>query len=296
VWRRSLDYGAIADIHSIKRQILAGEAGQPIGAAGADVKLGRGGIREIEFFVQTQQLILGGRNPALRASRTVEAMVALQASNHVEPAVATELIEAYGRLRGWEHRVQMLADEQTHRLPENDDARRRVAALSGHAELRRFDAQVRRTLRIVDRRYAELFAEEEPLSSRFGSLVFTGVEDDPQTLETLERMGFSDRRAGLGDHPRMASRAYRATSSPRGRELFTRLAPRLLEAARRTGAPDAAFTRFATFFSGLTAGVQLQAMWLAEPAVLRAVGGGAGVGARPRPDVGAAACGAGRAS
>jgi glutamate-ammonia-ligase adenylyltransferase len=267
VWRRSLDYAAIADVHSIKRQILAGEAGEAIRAAGADLKLGRGGIREIEFFVQTQQLILGGRNPALRSRRTVGALAALSNAGHVEPEVAAELTEAYARLRGWEHRVQVLADEQTHRLPKDDAVRRQVATLSGFDELRKFDAEVRRTLRTVDRRYAELFAEEEPLSSRFGSLVFTGVEDDGETLATLARMGFTAPAQVAGAIRAWHHGRIRATSSPRGRELFTRLAPRLLEAARRTGAPDAAFTRFATFFSGLSAGVQLQSMWLAEPAL-----------------------------
>jgi glutamate-ammonia-ligase adenylyltransferase len=268
IWRRSLDYGAIADVHAIKRQILAGQAETGIKPAGADLKLGRGGIREIEFFVQTQQLVLGGRNPVLRSRRTVEGLSALRDAGHVDRGTAERLMDAYGRLRGWEHRVQMLQDEQTHRLPVEDAGRRRVAALSGFGDLRRFDAEVRRTLRQVDRCYAELFAGEEPLSSRFGSLVFTGVEDDPETLGTLERMGFS--------HPTQVSATIRqwhhgriaATSTARGRELFTRLAPRLLEAARRTGAPDAAFTRFASFFSRLSAGAPVQSMLLGEPAVL----------------------------
>ncbi|HEX8570579.1 MAG TPA: glutamine-synthetase adenylyltransferase, partial [Caulobacteraceae bacterium] len=198
VWRRTLDHAAIADIQSIKRQIHAHKADDRLRAAGHDLKLGRGGIREIEFFAQTQQLIFGGRNPALQSRRTVEALRALADADHVNTGTAEELTEAYERLRGWEHRVQMLHDEQTHRLPEPDAERRRVAALSGHGTLKRFDAAVARTLRLVNLRYAELFADEEPLSSPFGSLVFTGVENDPETLATLERMGFS-RAAQVSD-------------------------------------------------------------------------------------------------
>jgi glutamate-ammonia-ligase adenylyltransferase len=271
VWRRSLDYAAIADIQSIKRQIHTYKTDERLSAAGADLKLGRGGIREIEFFVQTQQLIFGGREPALRSPRTVEALHALAASGKIDPAVAAELAADYARLRALEHRVQMLEDAQTHRLPEAAAGRRRVAALAGHDSLAAFDRDTTRMLKRVNRRYGELFADEEPLSSPFGSLVFTGVEDDPETLQTLARMGFAQPAQVSGairgwHHGRIA-----ATRTARGRELFTRLAPRLLEAARRSGAPDAAFNRFADFFTGLTSGVQVQSLFLAEPRLFELV-------------------------
>lgn len=267
VWRRSLDYAAIADVHAIKRQIHVHKADERLHAAGANLKLGRGGIREIEFFVQTQQLILGGRDRALRAPRTLDALAALTRAGHVEPAAAAELADAYVRLRALEHRVQMLEDEQTHVLPEAPAARAAVAAMAGESDLDAFDAGVAALLTRVNARYGELFAEDEPLSSSFGSLVFTGVENDPETLATLARMGFSD-----PDRVASQIRAWHhgripATRTARGRELFTRLAPRLLEAAARTGAPDAAFSRFAVFFEGLRAGVQVQSLFLAQPAL-----------------------------
>jgi [glutamine synthetase] adenylyltransferase / [glutamine synthetase]-adenylyl-L-tyrosine phosphorylase len=271
VWRRNLDFAAISDIQSIKRQIHAEKVDERLTAKGADLKLGRGGIREIEFFVQTQQLILGGRDPALRSNRTLAALAALAAAGHVAPETAGELTQAYGDLRALEHRAQMIADEQTHRLPENDTERRRIAALWGEGDLRAFDAKVGRLLRGVNGRYAELFSDGEDLSSRFGSLVFTGVDDDPETLKTLARMGYSDPHRIAATirawhHGRIA-----ATRGERGRELFTRLAPRLLEAATATGAPDAAFTRFAAFFEGLAAGVQVQSLFLAQPGLFRLI-------------------------
>ena len=159
----------------------------------------------------------------------------------------------------------MVADEQTHKLPEADSERARIAALSGDKTLAAFDARVERLLRAVNARYGELFAEDEDLSSAFGSLVFTGVEDDPETLRTLKRMGFTDA-------PRISAtiRAWHhgrigATRTEQGRELFTRLAPRLLEAAQATGAPDEAFRRFADFFASLRMGVQVQSLFLAQP-------------------------------
>ena len=271
VWRRNLDFAAIADIHSIKRQIHVHKVDERMTAKGADLKLGRGGIREIEFYVQTQQLILGGRDARLRSSRTLEALAALAQAGHVAEETAAELTEAYDSLRALEHRAQMVGDHQTHKLPESDAERRRIAALAGEGDLRRFDTGVGRLLRAVNARYGELFADDEDLSSRFGSLVFTGVEDDPETLKTLHRMGFSD-------PPRIAAaiRAWHhgriaATRTERGRELFTRLAPRLLEAAQATGAADTAFARFADFFAGLNSGVQVQSLFLAQPKLFELV-------------------------
>lgn len=271
IWRRNLDFAAIADIHSIKRQIHTHKVDDRLIAKGADLKLGRGGIREIEFYVQTQQLILGGRHPELRSPRTMDALAALAGGGQIDDAAAVEMAEAYTILRGWEHRAQMVADEQTHRLPEADNERRRIAALAGHDDLRRFDASVVKVLRGVNTRYGALFAGEESLSSRFGSLIFTGVDDDPETLATLTRMGFSRPAHVSGairawHHGRIA-----ATRTERGRELLTRLAPRLLEAAATTGAPDPAFLRFSDFFSRLSSGVQVQSLFLAQPNLLALV-------------------------
>jgi len=265
IWRKNLDFAAIADIHSIKRQIHVHKVDERLDAKGADLKLGRGGIREIEFYVQTQQLILGGRHPELRSPRTLQALADLSAAGHVTPEAARELHEAYEVLRAVEHRVQMIADEQTHRLPEADGERGRVAALHGHKGTKTFDKAITETLTRVNRRYGELFPDEEALSSSFGSLIFTGVDDDPATLKTLKQMGF--------DNPPQVSQTIRswhhgriaATRTERGRELFTRLAPRLLEAAHATGAPNAAFNRFTDFFAGLSSGVQIQSLFLANP-------------------------------
>jgi glutamate-ammonia-ligase adenylyltransferase len=271
VWRRALDYEAIADIHAIKRQIHVHKVDERLSAPGHNLKLGAGGIREIEFFAQTQQLILGGRASSLRAARTVDALQALADAGHTPPEVAQELIAAYRDLRRLEHRVQMIADEQSHTLPEADDRRRPIAALAGFKTLAAFDRTAAAMFHLVNRRYGELFAEDEPLSSRFGSLVFTGVEDDPETLATLARMGFSQpaqvsATIRAWHHGRIA-----ATRTERGRELFTRLAPRLLEAAHATGAPDAAFNRFEAFFARLPSGVQVQSLFLAKASLFELV-------------------------
>ncbi|WP_312148258.1 bifunctional [glutamine synthetase] adenylyltransferase/[glutamine synthetase]-adenylyl-L-tyrosine phosphorylase [Brevundimonas sp.] len=273
VWRRSLDYQAVLDIQSIKKQIHVHKTGEGLEAAGANLKLGRGGIREIEFYVQTQQLILGGRDPGLRSSRTLEALGALTERGHVAVEARDELAAAYVELRGLEHRVQMLADEQSHVLPVDPERRADVAALAGEGDLPAFDAAVEALLVGVNQRYGELFEGGEELSSPYGSLVFTGVENDPGTLETLKRMGFSE-PATVSDTIRSWHHGrIPATRTARGRELFTRLAPQLLTAVAKTGAPDAAFRRFAVFFSGLSAGVQVQALFLNQPGLFDLVVG-----------------------
>jgi len=271
IWRKHLDFAAIADIHSIKRQIHVHKTDERLEAKGADLKLGRGGIREIEFYVQTQQLILGGRQPALRISRTIDGLRSLNAAGHVDDETCAYLTAAYVDLRALEHRAQMISDDQTHKLPEADADRKRVAALWGHDNLRTFDAAVGKMLKGVNSRYGELFKGEEALSSRFGSLIFTGVDDDPETLATLKRMGFSaperiSQTIRGWHHGRIA-----ATRTERGRELFTRLAPRLLEAAQATGSADVAFGRFADFFERLSTGVQIQSLFLAQPKLFELV-------------------------
>ena len=273
VWRRSLDYQAVLDIQSIKRQIHVHKTGEAMEAAGANLKLGRGGIREIEFYAQTQQLILGGRDPSLRSPRTVDALAALVGKGHLPADVAAEMTGAYVELRGLEHRIQMLEDEQTHVLPADPLRRAALAALAGQGDLAAFDADVEAILIGVNQRYGALFEGEEELSSPFGSLVFTGVDNDPATLATLGRMGFSDPGAVADTIRSWHHGRIPATRSVRGRELFTRLAPRLLTALARTGAADAAFKRFSVFFAGLSAGVQVQALFLNQPELFERIVG-----------------------
>ena len=191
IWRRHLDYAAIADVHAMKRQIHAHRGHGDIAVAGHNLKLGRGGIREIEFFVQTQQLIAGGRNPELRGRATVAMLGELHKANWITQTARDELAEAYEFLRGLEHRLQMRADEQTHSLPENKLALAEFAHFAGYEDVQALSAALVLRLETVQGHYARLFEASPPLASNVGSLVFTGKDDDPETLKTLERLGFS---------------------------------------------------------------------------------------------------------
>ena len=142
VWRKYMDYAAIADVHSIKRQIHAHKGHGEIAVKGHNVKLGRGGIREIEFFVQTQQLIAGGRFPELRGRETVPMLQALAAHGWITAEARDALTRQYWFLRRVEHAIQMVADEQTHMLPEDDDGLERIARMLGFADAEAFSAGV----------------------------------------------------------------------------------------------------------------------------------------------------------
>jgi [glutamine synthetase] adenylyltransferase / [glutamine synthetase]-adenylyl-L-tyrosine phosphorylase len=274
IWRRHLDFAAIRDIHAIKRQIIAHRGGAEIAVEGHNLKLGRGGIREIEFFVQTQQLIWGGRDAHLREPRTAGAMAALVVAGRVEPSVAAVLMEAYGYLRKIEHRLQMVADAQTHDMPDTAEGMTRIAGFLGLENVDDLRRELLRHLSIVAEHYGTLFEEDSPLTAPGevdGSLVFTGVENDPETLSTLERMGFTD-PAGISDRIRVWHHGrYRATRSERARQLLTDLGPALLMAFAETAQPDDAFRRFDRFLEAVPAGVQLFSLILSNPPLLKVI-------------------------
>lgn len=268
VFRKYLDYAAISDIHSIKRQIHVHKGHGAIAVKGHDVKLGRGGIREVEFFAQTQQLIAGGRMPALRTRETETALAALAEAKWIKPEIAAALTECYWFLRDIEHRIQMVHDEQTHNLPETDSELKRIAFMMGFADAASFSARLEEVLRVVEKRYARLFEQEEGLSGGEGNLVFTGQQDDPGTLKTLSVLGF-ERPADMSRIIRTwHSGRYRATQSVEARERLTELMPALLKAFGESNRADEALLRFDSFLKGLPAGIQLFSLIGNNPALL----------------------------
>src|SRR5262245_29946394 len=268
IWRKHLDFAAIHDIHSIKRQIEAHRGGGTVKVLAHNVKLGRGGIREIEFFAQTQQLIFGGRNPALRLRGTCQTLSALAAAGHVSAADADELSEAYRFLRKVEHRLQMIDDRQTHSLPDSEAGIAAIATFLGYADGDAFQRDLLQRLHCVESHYAKLFEEAPSLAGPTGNLVFTGTDDDPGTLETLHGLGFRDPSAAAGIVRRWHHGRFRATATARARELLTELMPGLLKALGETAAPDQALLNFDRFLNNLPAGIQLFSLFKANPALL----------------------------
>src|SRR5208282_1411942 len=224
---------------------------------GHDVKLGRGGIREIEFFVQTQQLIFGGRRPQMRGARTLDMLRRLHADKWVSAEAVDDLSKAYVFLRRVEHRLQMVADEQTQRLPFEQAALARFARFCGYVRLADFARDLTHHLTRVERHYARLFEDAPTLGVASGSLVFTGVVDDPETLATLRTLGFQRPEAAAETVRGWHFGRRAAVRSPRAREVLTELTPALLEAFAGSGDADAALAAFDEALARMPASVEL---------------------------------------
>ncbi|WP_324617327.1 bifunctional [glutamine synthetase] adenylyltransferase/[glutamine synthetase]-adenylyl-L-tyrosine phosphorylase [Microvirga alba] len=257
IWRKYFDFASIQDVHAMKRQIHAVRGHDEIAVAGHDIKLGRGGIREIEFFVQTQQLVFGGRRPGLRGRRTLDMLIALHDEGWITDKARDELSDAYRFLRTIEHRLQMVADEQTQRLPSDEEDLKRFAKFCGYPNLKAFSKALTHHASIVQGHYALLFEEGPELASDVGNLVFTGTSDDPDTLATLQRLGFHE--------PEKAAETVRgwhfgrrsAITSQRAREVLTELTPALLSALGGTADPDGALAALDRAFGRMPAAVEL---------------------------------------
>jgi len=274
VWRKFLDFAAIEDIHSIKRQIHAHKGHANVTVAGHNIKVGRGGIREIEFFAQTQQLIAGGREPTLRTSGTCDALRALAASGRISVDVADDMIQSYRFLRQLEHRLQMVADEQTQTMPTDDAGLRHIALFDGYGDATTFSRDLLSHLARVQSHYAHLFEDAPDLSAasdQAGNLVFTGADDDPETTDTLQKMGFNEPATVIATIRRWHHGRYRAMRSTRARELLTELMPALLAAFTKAINPDAALLKFDEFLGKLPAGVQLFSLFYNNPDLLNLV-------------------------
>jgi [glutamine synthetase] adenylyltransferase / [glutamine synthetase]-adenylyl-L-tyrosine phosphorylase len=269
IWRRNLDFAAIADIHSIKRQIDHRTGGE-MQVAGHNLKLGAGGIREIEFFVQVQQLIWGGRQPELRQRGTCEMLARLADAGIIPPESADSLIADYRFLRSMEHRVQMQRDQQTHSLPHLPQELESFADFAGYDDAGSFRQEVLHHLQSVKSNYLKLYGAEHSLASE-GNLVFTGVDTDPGTIATLQRMGFSQPETLCDIVANWHRGNRRATRNKRAREILTELTPELLRAFAGTINPGAALLKFDEFLTQLPAGVQIFSLFAANPPLLRLI-------------------------
>ncbi len=271
IWRKSMDFAAIEDIQAIKSQIHAHKGFSQITLDGHNIKIGRGGIREIEFFCQTQQLIEGGRKPSLRTVTTLNTLDQLFQNNLITKTVLDELSEAYVYLRTLEHRLQMIHDEQTQTLPESPEELDKLGVFFGFDDSQEFRASLHKVLTTVQKHYDALFEFEKTADRKVGRLVFTGSEDDPETLKSLEEIGFTDTSALSQKVRDWHHGRYRATRAVRAQQILTELMPQLLEALADTTDPDTAFNRFDVFLQKLPAGIQLFSLFKAHPSLLKHV-------------------------
>ncbi|WP_017930167.1 bifunctional [glutamine synthetase] adenylyltransferase/[glutamine synthetase]-adenylyl-L-tyrosine phosphorylase [Robiginitomaculum antarcticum] len=268
IWRKNLDFAAIDDISAMARQILSKGDRAKIKSADHNIKLGRGGIRSIEFFTQTQQLIHAGRRAQLRTARTDDTLDALAQAGVITDQTCIQMKNDYAFLRNIEHRIQMTEDEQDHVLPANDEKRSAIAWMSGYNDLADFDDAVYGTLERVHSAYDALYAGGRSLALSEGSLMFTGVAPERDTLRTLNTLGFTRGKDVWREMAGWLGGRIAATRTPRARELLTDLAPFIMTACRDSGQADEAFYRFSDFFTRLRSGVVLLSMFKAKPDTL----------------------------
>ena len=258
IWRRHLDFAALEDINDIRAKIrdakgLAGRNDLP----GYNMKLGPGGIREIEIFVQTQQLALGGRDPSLRTRRTVDGLAALAEAGRIGAETRDALTADYAAHRTLEHRLQMIGDQQTHEMPKAEEARDKVAALGGWESRAAMEDEVSARLADVRARVQAFFGGPEPVKAGEAKVEEEAFARPEMIREMVERWT----QGGVA-----------ATRDNRARRKFRALAPLILERLAAAGDPDDAALHFDRFISGLPAGVQLFSLFEANPMFLDLLG------------------------
>jgi len=259
IWRQTLDFGAVEEIRELTLRIRQSYSGEPRPGPGFDIKRGRGGIREIEFFAQTHQLIHGGRDPGLRIRGTRAALDALAKAGRIDPEHAQTLGEAYDRLRQIEHRLQMVNDRQTHSLP-HGDALDNVAHLDGMKD------------------GAELVEELDQLTEATGSIYEGLIGEDERVVpaatppsdlaRTLSELGFADAKGLSARIEEWRDGRFAAIRSPQALEAFDALLPSLLRAFAESDDPTRAINRWQAIIERAPSAITVFRLLLAEPALL----------------------------
>ena len=244
VWRKNLDFASVEDARNMREMIKEQAEHDPGGgSAGINVKLARGGIRDIEMMTQTIQIIAGGRDPQLRQNGTLDGLASLQATGWITGDVWKRLETGYVKLRRIEHRLQMINDTQTHSIPRSLDDLERAAALCGKSTPEKFLSDVRQLLADVDTITGEFFAPDpgelaEPVADAAGFV----------SADSIARW-----------HRMPALRNDRAI------EIFSRIQPKIMAGLSRSHNPGQAVTQFEGFLGGLPAGVQLFSLFDSNP-------------------------------
>jgi glutamate-ammonia-ligase adenylyltransferase len=257
VWRKHLDFAALTDVHDMKRQMQTYRGQSEISVEGHNVKVGRGGIREIEFFAQTQQLIAGGRHPELRVRPTLQALNVLAASNWITYQACDELTVAYEFLRRVEHRLQMIADEQTHTLPDDAEAVERFANFFGYQSREAFASDLVGHLDIVQGHYGRLFEGDPTGTEKLPDVNYAAGPEDQRLLDHLLSLGFKKPVMVATTVQQWLNEDYRALRFEATKSAFVEFVPGLIDGLAHAEEPDDAVTAFDRFLQALQRGGRL---------------------------------------
>lgn len=267
IWRKSLDFGAIAEIGRLTAQIRKSHGGSDAVGPGFDLKRGRGGIREVEFYAQTHQLIHGGRDPALRCKGTRETLDALAAAGLIPASDAQILGESYDRLRTLEHRLQMVGDQQTHSIPADPAAIDAVARLDGLPDGRALLAEIREITEEVGLRYDALIEASSP-----GTAARPMPAEGVELTGELARLGFADPAATSARIAGWRAGRFRTLRSDAARAAFDAIEPDLIAALASAPEPEQALIRWERLLSNLPSAINLFHLLEARPGLLVLLG------------------------
>ncbi|MDD2868117.1 bifunctional [glutamine synthetase] adenylyltransferase/[glutamine synthetase]-adenylyl-L-tyrosine phosphorylase [Neomegalonema sp.] len=267
IWRKTLDFAAIEDVKTMKYLIHAHKGHGSICVFGHDLKLGRGGIREIEFFAQTEQLILGGRDPSLRDPTTRGALAALTAAGWISEEARAQMLEDYRFLRQVEHRIQMVEDAQTHAVPATPEGVARLAAFLRYPGPEAFAGDLRPRLTRVAARFDKLFETDKALEEEAGGLVIALETPDgaPAAAAALKEIGYQEPERSVEILRGWRTGRLRAARTPRSRAKLEKLTPVILRKLAAAPVPDEALAQFDNFLTGLPAGVQIFSLLESNP-------------------------------
>ena len=272
IWDEGLDFTSVEEIRSMSQQIHDFHGHGAVTAAGHDVKLGRGGIREIEFFVHMHQLAYGGRNRRLRGPRLLAMLETLDREHHILPAEAAALREAYLLLRRVEHRLQMINDDQTQTLPEPDAGMEHVAAFMGLAAAAQLAGRVEKACGEVHDLYRTRFDVPES-EQDVTAVILDGPEgkENPDAVEKLEAAGFARAPTAVEIFRGWAAGHHPSTASERARAILREILHEVIAALGRTPDPDRALARLDKFLETLPEDVALFSLLRANTWLLNLV-------------------------
>ena len=270
VWRPDLDFATVQDLHGIKKRIDAQHRGGQIGVPGQNLKLGRGGIREIEFFAQAHQLVWGGTDRPLRVPATCAALRALAESGRIPVKASEALTAAYAYLRGVEHRIQMVADKQTHSLPTDRAELETLARFLGYSSEAAFAQELEGHLRQVEQQYESFFELPREMTEASASTALSHGSAS-ESISRLERMGFRDAGRAFEIIEKWRTGRCLAARDDRALRLLQALTPSLVIAMCGTQDPDLAIDRFDHMIDRIPDGYQAFTLFQANLHVMETV-------------------------
>lgn len=269
VWRKHLDYVALEDIYAIKKLIHQHHGHRKINFAGQDIKLGHGGIREIEFYAQIFQLMSGGREPNLRVAATCDALDALVKARKLSDGDNQKLQTAYVYYRTLEHRLQMVNDDQTHSMPESAADLARITSFMGYQSQGSFENHLKGHLHAVHALFTGLLKESNQGEDENEHLLaFPPDHINVEALAAIADAGYEEPKVIYNIIQTWLLGRYRACRTERARKLLHGFIPEILSSFSRLGKPDASFKKFDTFLSRLPSGIQFFSFIKAQPWLL----------------------------